>query len=136
MAKGSSYPVKQALVWQGGLSSSYSVSKGKIAAQLSHASVGALLNYAKKLSDCKYSLDVTEAVGKWIDFDFAKVALKVNSEDELVDLKVRAEAKGLNTKLIVDNGTTTFGKPTITCLAIGPDYSEKVDEVTSGLKLL
>jgi PTH2 family peptidyl-tRNA hydrolase len=39
--------------------------------------------------------------------------------------------------LIIDSGKTEFGGvPTKTCLAIGPDYSEKIDKVTGNLKLL
>jgi len=39
--------------------------------------------------------------------------------------------------VITDNGKTEFGGiPTKTCLALGPDLSEKIDEVTGDLKLL
>lgn len=34
------------------------------------------------------------------------------------------------------NGTGKINKPTYTCLAIGPDLSEKIDVITKGLKLL
>lgn len=33
-------------------------------------------------------------------------------------------------------GTGKINKPTYTCLAIGPDYSDKIDKITGGLKLL
>lgn len=33
-------------------------------------------------------------------------------------------------------GTGKINKPTITCLAIGPDHSELIDQITGGLKLL
>lgn len=34
------------------------------------------------------------------------------------------------------NDTGKINKPTITCLAIGPDHSELIDQITGGLKLL
>lgn len=48
-----------------------------------------------------------------------------------------AEVAGLVVNLITDNGTTEFGGiPTKTCLAIGPDYKERIDPITKHLKLL
>jgi len=42
----------------------------------------------------------------------------------------------LETHLITDNGTTEFNSvPTNTCIAIGPDYSDKIDMITKHLKL-
>ncbi|NJO65883.1 MAG: hypothetical protein HC836_49780, partial [Richelia sp. RM2_1_2] len=37
----------------------------------------------------------------------------------------------------IDRGNTEFhGKYTETCLVIGPDYSNRIDEITGKLKLL
>jgi PTH2 family peptidyl-tRNA hydrolase len=48
-----------------------------------------------------------------------------------------AIGSGVNAKLIVDAGLTEFGGiPTVTCIAIGPDYPEKIDPITKNLKLL
>ena len=44
---------------------------------------------------------------------------------------------GLEVHLITDSGKTEFhGQPTRTCLAIGPDETEKIDPVTGHLELL
>jgi peptidyl-tRNA hydrolase len=43
-------------------------------------------------------------------------------------------AKGLSVKYIEETGG--FDKPTLTCLAIGPDYSSVIDPITKHLKLL
>ena len=40
------------------------------------------------------------------------------------------------TGLIKDAGKTFFKKPTVTCLGIGPDEEDKIDEVTSELKMV
>ena len=46
-----------------------------------------------------------------------------------------AKEKKLEVHLVTDAGLTEFnGVPTKTCIAIGPNYSEKIDEVTGHLK--
>lgn len=48
----------------------------------------------------------------------------------------KAKEKDLEVRLITDSGITEFGGvPTRTCLAIGPDWSELIDPITSHLKL-
>ena len=65
---------------------------------------------------------------------FFKVCVGVDSEKELLDIGYNAVMLGLSVKYIEE--TTGFDKPTVTCLAIGPDYSSKIDPVTKHLKLL
>jgi PTH2 family peptidyl-tRNA hydrolase len=72
----------------------------------------------------------------WLVASQAKICCQVSSEAELLALDVAAKAKGLKSFLILDEGRTEFGGvPTYTCLAIGPDESEKIDEVTGKLEL-
>lgn len=72
----------------------------------------------------------------WVDGLFTKICLQVNSEEELMEIHDKAVAAGLVVCLITDSGATEFnGVPTKTCLAIGPDTSEKIDPITSHLKL-
>lgn len=72
----------------------------------------------------------------WLMNDFRKVTLQVSTEEELMDVHDRAEAAGLEVNLITDAGFTEFhGTPTVTCLAIGPDYDDKIDPITQGLSL-
>lgn len=111
--------------------------KGKIAAQASHASMGAILNLSTTEND-KLVVDIAHsAVKEWLLGRFTKICLSVDSEEELLEIYQLATDKGLNVKLITDAGLTEFnGIPTKTCLAIGPDYPEKIDPITSNLKLL
>ncbi len=52
-------------------------------------------------------------------------------------LRDMADMDCLRYALITDAGRTEFhGEPTNTTLAIGPDYSEKIDKITGGLPLL
>jgi PTH2 family peptidyl-tRNA hydrolase len=48
----------------------------------------------------------------------------------------KAKEAGLEVHIITDSGRTEFKEPTKTCLAIGPDLSEKIDTITGHLKLL
>lgn len=81
-------------------------------------------------------LDLSKQEIEWIKDIFAKVTVRVNSEEELMEIKKKAEDEGLVCELIVDSGKTEFGGvPTPTCLAIGPDYADKIDKVTGDLEL-
>jgi PTH2 family peptidyl-tRNA hydrolase len=112
--------------------------KGKIAAQASHASLGAILNYGGKIYEGTLNLTIeNNAVKEWLEGRFTKVCVSVDSEEELLDIYQQAIDNGVNVKLIKDAGLTEFGGvPTYTCLAIGPDYPEHIDPITGHLKLL
>ena len=97
---------------------------GKLCVQCSHASVASVLKTNKKKLE------------KWIDEGMMKAILKVKDLDELLKYKEEAEKNKLVCALITDSGKTVFKEPTVTCLAIGPDDDEKIDNVTGKLKLL
>lgn len=97
------------------------LSKGKLAAQVSHASVT-----AADRSDCKRD---------WLP-EQKKVVVECGSLDELLDLHEQARQLGLSTALIRDAGHTEIPSGTITCLGIGPAAEEELDKVTGNLKLL
>ena len=46
------------------------------------------------------------------------------------------DGDAINEYCNICNGTGKINKPTYTCLAIGPDESEKIDKITRHLKLL
>jgi len=101
--------------------------KGKVAAQVAHASVTAFvetLKVNKKLAE------------DWLITGQKKVVLKVDSLEELLNLYKKAIEKGLIAVIIEDRGLTQIPAGTITCLGIGPDEDNKIDEITSKLKLL
>ncbi|HII15442.1 MAG TPA: peptidyl-tRNA hydrolase [Nanoarchaeota archaeon] len=98
--------------------------KGKMAVQAAHASVEAVLKSDKK------------RVSKWRAEGMTKIALSVSGVRELFKFKQMAEDAGLTAALITDAGRTFFKEPTITCLGIGPDEDEKIDELTGKLKLV
>ena len=129
-----------------------SVRKGKLIAQGSHASMAFITRQIQsqfppeKLESMDYMLEkwqsfpVTVTMLRvwllWMAQSFVKVVLKVNDLDELMQIKQKAEESGLEVHLIVDSGKTEFrGEPTPTCLAIGPDYADRIDPITSHLPL-
>ncbi len=103
------------------------IGKGKLAAQVAHASVEAVL---KCLKEKKEILD------KWLSEGAKKIVLKVNNLDELLKIYEVAKREGIITALIKDAGLTQLPPGTITCIALGPDCKEKIDKITKDLKLL
>lgn len=97
---------------------------GKAMSQASHASVEAVLQTSK------------EKIDKWKEEGMKKIILKVKDKGELLKYNRLAKKEKLITALIKDAAKTFFKKSTITCLAIGPDKDEKINKVTSTLKLL
>jgi PTH2 family peptidyl-tRNA hydrolase len=103
------------------------MSRGKIAVQVAHGSVSA----AEQARIHKQ--DVWKA---WLREGQKKVAVKVSSEEELIELRRQAIDHSLSFALIRDAGMTELPPGTVTVLGIGPAKSEIIDEVTGELKLL
>ncbi len=101
--------------------------KGKIAAQVGHASVECALRAEKK--DRK-------AFDSWMDCGQRKVVLKVSGKDEMIRYMKEARSCGLYTVLITDAGRTQVEPGSATCIGIGPAPESEVDKVTGGLKML
>lgn len=112
--------------------------RGKEIAQGSHASMAFLVNRMR--AQPSTAVDVTLALKpaelQWIAKGMAKVCVKVNSEEELLECHAKAQADGIESHLIRDSGKTEFdGVPTLTACAIGPDDPERIDQVTGELTL-
>lgn len=97
--------------------------KGKMAAQCAHAAVEAVL----RSSDDK--------VSEWHNSGMKKIILKVSDEKELIKYQQIAKQEDLVASIITDAGKTIVSPGTKTCMAIGPDSEEKIDKITSELKL-
>jgi len=96
--------------------------KGKLAAQVSHASVTAAEESPYKDS--------------WMGQGQKKSVLKVGSQKELGEIFEKAKRAELPAVLISDAGRTQIPAGTVTCAGIGPAPEEEVDEITGHLKLL
>lgn len=100
--------------------------RGKEIAQGAHASMKATLLHQED-----------PRVKEWLSGKFTKIAVGVNSEEELLDVYNKARAAGLIAELVTDAGLTVFnGVPTNTCIAVGPDTHEILQPITGNLKLL
>ncbi|MBD3314033.1 peptidyl-tRNA hydrolase [Candidatus Woesearchaeota archaeon] len=101
--------------------------KGKMSAQVAHASVGAVM---KSEEDKKK--DIIDA---WKKEGMKKVVLRADDLKVLKEFRKRAEEAGLSAVLISDAGHTVIKRGTVTCLGIGPDEESKIDEITGELKV-
>ncbi|KAN0026956.1 hypothetical protein ACTFIU_009634 [Dictyostelium citrinum] len=102
------------------------MTKGKIIAQCCHASLGAR---QKALKDTK------KVLRQWENFGCAKITLKANSKEELVELRNKAKEHGVVSYLVLDSGHTQIPSGSATVLAVGPAPKDAVDAVTKHLKL-
>ncbi len=98
--------------------------KGKLAAQVAHAAVGAYLDASQADQQA------------WLDEGMPKVVLRGENVAELLKLLETAEEKGIAASLIEDAGRTVVPEGTITCLGLGPAEDDVIDELTGELKLL
>jgi len=128
--------IKQVLVVRKDLN----MRKGKIAAQAAHASMKVLLDIGKveeKENETTLIIPLNNDTKDWFLGAFTKVCVGVNSEQELVDIYEHAKFAGLNCSIIEDSGLTEFNNvPTLTAVAVGPNWSCDIDEVTGHLPLL
>lgn len=100
------------------------MTKGKLAAQCSHAAVSVIEKVDKKV------LSIWKSEGQ------KKVVVKVKNEEELSTIKAKCEKLKLPCSLIIDAGLTELKPGTCTVLAIGPAKEEEINKVTGSLALL
>jgi len=100
------------------------MSKGKIAAQAAHAAVDCAFSSNKKL------------FSNWRAQGMKKIALRIESIDELKNLLQKAEDMNLTISMIKDAGKTEVEPGTVTCGAIGPAPEVQIDKITGHLKSL
>lgn len=112
--------MKQVIVMRSDLN----MSRGKIAAQACHASLGSF-----KRAD-------SNKIRKWELEGEKKVVVKVNELQELFEIHELVKKADIASYLVRDAGHTEIPSSTLTCLGIGPDEDEKIDKITQDLKLL
>lgn len=102
------------------------MSKGKAAAQASHAAVAAAIR-SKREKPNQFL--------QWWSTGQKKVVLAVDSEEKLLALENRLKSTGVILVKIDDAGRTQLPPGTTTALGIGPHAQKEVEEITSNLKL-
>ena len=119
-------PIKQVLVYRRDLK----MRKGKIAAQVAHASMRVFFKRAAA-SGQTMQIPLSPAMSLWVQGRFTKVVLSVGSEEDLLAIHEAAKARGVPTALITDSGKTEFnGVPTRTTVAVGPAAAVEIDPIT------
>lgn len=119
----SEFRYKQVIVFRSDLK----LSKGKVASQAGHAAVSAAEEARQHHK--KWWKD-------WMDEGQRKIAVKVKSEKNLMELEKAALELALPCALIIDRGLTEIPPDTITCLGVGPAPAKEVDKLTGQLPLL
>ena len=125
--------------------------KGKMCAQAAHASMKVILDKMvcgdiqvshppssnPRFAELSVIMPKGGCLYKWLSGAFTKIVVSVDSEEELFELKQKAEDAGILCAMIMDAGKTEFhGEPTNTALAVGPEWASKLDKITGDLKLL
>ena len=100
------------------------MSKGKLAAQVAHASISSSQIATKRM------------MRKWEKEGQKKVVLKARNLKQLKVLERECKKLKIPFSLITDAGSTELLHGTVTCLGIGPDEDSRVDKVTGSLPLL
>ncbi|KAI1912637.1 hypothetical protein LOZ39_004288 [Ophidiomyces ophidiicola] len=104
------------------------MSKGKIAAQCSHATLACYKHYLVNSPN-------SPILKRWERGGQAKIALQVKSEEDMLLLQAQALSLGLCARVIQDAGRTQIARGSRTVLGVlGP--KSVVDKVTGHLKLL
>jgi len=119
----SEFRYKQVIVFRSDLR----LSKGKIASQAGHAAISAAEEARKRHKEWWKA---------WMKEGQCKIAVKVRSEKELLELEKQAKDLALPCALIIDRGLTEVPPGTVTCLGIGPAPAEKIDKITGMLPLV
>ena len=104
------------------------MSPGKLAVQVAHASVGAIL---KPVQEEEFNMSITP----WFDEGFRKIVLKVPGKKELYELMCECLEQKVPYFAVKDFGLTELEPNTLTCIGIGPELNEKIDKIPKSLKL-
>jgi PTH2 family peptidyl-tRNA hydrolase len=123
---------------------------GKVAAMAAHAAMTFLTSKLIRMEAFKmdtkifFELGLTPVQALWLtqlepgsedQLSFAKIVVAVHSEEELWQVYDNAQRAGLEVHKVVDSGYSHNKPNTFTCIAIGPDYPDRLNPVTGELGL-
>lgn len=107
------------------------MSKGKLATQVAHASIGTVLCNVQVDDFAEYS----DIVHKWLKEGQRKIVVSGRDVEHLRTLQSSARSLDIPNFLVEDFGLTEFSEPTITCLGLGPCKIEHMNLITKDLPL-
>lgn len=125
--------IKQVIVVRADLK----MQRGKECAQSAHASMQVFINRKDIMGGTtRLAIPLWPQAVEWFAGNFAKICVRVDSQEELLSVYSQAQQAGIPSALIIDSGKTVFhGVETPTVVAIGPWDSEDIDKITGKLKL-
>jgi PTH2 family peptidyl-tRNA hydrolase len=103
---------------------SLALPKGKLAAQVAHAAIGAFLAAS------------AQAQVDWLHKGMPKIVVYAADADALVQLEARAREQQIPVCLVHDAGRTVLPSGTSTCLGLGPAPADVLDPLTGELRLV
>jgi len=109
-----------------GVRNDLKMQKGKVAAQCAHAAVAAYVKAMKRAPN---------TLKKWIKYGQAKICVRIENEEEMLELRQLAKEYNILTSIIQDAGHTQVSPGTCTVIAFGPAPKAIMDELTGHLKL-
>lgn len=98
--------------------------KGKLAAQVAHAAVGAFVAASP------------QAQIAWMQGGMPKIVVYAEDGEALMQLEARARALQIPTCLVHDAGRTVIPAGTLTCLGLGPASADTLAPLTGELRLV
>lgn len=101
--------------------------EGKIASQCAHAAVGIYDELLKRQP---------QLVWKWEQCGQPKIVVTCRNQQEMNELRTKAERAGLPTFMVADAGRTQVAAGSKTVLVVGPGTKPAVDSITRHLRLL
>ncbi|KAF4931766.1 Peptidyl-tRNA hydrolase 2 [Colletotrichum viniferum] len=111
------------------------MTKGKMAAQASHATLACYKSLSKAATRDPSSA-AAKILSRWERLGQAKIAVQIKDQNEMLELMGKARSLGITAEVIADAGRTQIEAGSLTVLGVGPAPKGLVDQVTSHLKLL
>ncbi|KAE9575948.1 Peptidyl-tRNA hydrolase 2 [Colletotrichum fructicola] len=111
------------------------MTKGKMAAQASHATLACYKSLSKAATRDPCSA-AAKILSRWERLGQAKIAVQIKDQNEMLELMGKARSLGITAEVIADAGRTQIEAGSLTVLGVGPAPKSLVDQVTSHLKLL
>ena len=103
---------------------SLALPKGKLAAQVAHAAVGAFVSAS------------AQAQLAWLQVGMPKIVVYAADANALLQLEARAQEQQIPACLVHDAGRTVIPAGTITCLGLGPAPTDILDPLSGDLPLV
>ncbi|KAK1727175.1 hypothetical protein CaCOL14_000833 [Colletotrichum acutatum] len=111
------------------------MTKGKMAAQASHATLACYKSLSKTAAKDPSS-PAAKILSRWENLGQAKIAVQIKNQDEMLELMGKARSLGVTSEVIADAGRTQIEAGSLTVLGVGPAPRSLVDQITGHLKLL